>query len=154
MESKGEGRKEMAETKYGKHIITEPKPNVWDLEEGNVKDGPDVVSPVVYLDNRVIDGAFYMEASWLLKANKFSPPAHVHDFDEVIAFFGSDQKNPHDLYGEVELWLGDEKHILTKSCVVFIPKGLKHCPMLCLRADRPILLMSAGNTKNYSKEKK
>jgi hypothetical protein len=111
------------------------------------------MTPVVYLDNRVLEGAFYMESSWFWKANKFSPPAHTHDFDEVIAFFGSNPKDPHELCGEVELWLGDEKHILNKSCQVFIPKGLKDCPMVCRRADCPIFLLSAGNTKNYSKEK-
>lgn len=48
----------MEKTKYGKYIITEPKPNVWDIEAGNAKYGPDIVSPVAYLDNRVIDGSF------------------------------------------------------------------------------------------------
>ena len=143
----------MAKTKYGKYIITEPKPSVWDVEEGIIKDGPDVMSSVVYLDNKVLDGAFYVECSWFRKDNKFSPPTHTHDFDEVLAFFGSNPEDPHDLCGEVELWLDDEKHILTKSCVVFIPKGLKHCPMLVRRADRPIFHFSAGNTKRYHKEK-
>ena len=36
------------------------------------------------------------------------------------------------------MWLGDERHILTKSFVVFVPCELKHCPMNILRADRPI----------------
>jgi hypothetical protein len=147
-------RREMTETKYGRFIITEPKPNIWDMEEGNVKDGPDVMTPVVYLDNKVLNGAFYVESSWFWKANKFSPPAHTHDFDEVLAFFGSNPKDPHDLCGEVELWLEDERHILTKSCLVFIPKGMKHCPMLILRADRPIFHFAAGNTNRYVKEKK
>ena len=143
----------MQETKYGKYIISEPKPNAWDIAEGNIKDGHDVMSPVVYLDSKVMEGAFYAESSWFWKDTEFSPPPHTHDFDEVLAFIGSDPKDPHDLYGEVELWLGDEKHIIAKSCFVFIPKGLKHCPMHVHPDDRPIFHFSTGSTVNYAKDK-
>jgi hypothetical protein len=142
----------MAETKYGKYIITAPKANFWD-EEGAQKDGPDVITPVVYLDDKVLKGAFYVECNWFWKANQFSPPTHTHDFDEVLTFFGTNPEDPHDLCGEVELWLDDEKHILTKSCVVFIPRGLKHCPMLVRRADRPIFHFSAGVSGKYAKDR-
>jgi hypothetical protein len=142
----------MAKTKYGKYIITAPKSNFWD-EEGTKKDGPDVITPVVYLDDKVLKGAFYVDCSWFWKASKLSPPTHTHDFDEVLTFFGTNPKDPHDLCGEVELWLNDEKHILTKSCVVFIPRGLKHCPMLIRRADRPIFHFSAGTSGKYTKDR-
>ncbi len=142
----------MAKTKYGKYIITAPKANFWD-EEGAKKDGPDVITPVVYLDDNVLKGAFYVECNWFWKANQFSPPTHTHDFDEVLTFFGTNPEDPHDLCGEVELWLDDEKHILTKSCVVFIPRGLKHCPMLIRRADRPIFHFSAGVSGKYAKDR-
>jgi hypothetical protein len=42
------------------------------------------------------------------------------------------------LGGEVEFWLEDEKYLLTKSCLIFAPKGLKHCPLRVIRVDRPI----------------
>jgi hypothetical protein len=61
---------------------------------------------------------------------------------------------PHDLCGEIELWLGDEKHILTKSCMVFIPKGLKHCPLVFRRVDRPIFHFSAGPARAYDRKYK
>ena len=144
----------MKTTKYGKYIITEPKPQIWDTAEGNIKDGPDIMTPVVYLDNKVLEGAFYVECSWFWKKNHYSPPAHAHEFDEILSFFGSNPENPQDLCGEVELWLDDEQHLLTRSCIVFIPRGLKHCPMLVRRADRPIFHLSAGNTNLYLKDLK
>jgi mannose-6-phosphate isomerase-like protein (cupin superfamily) len=142
----------MAETKYGKYIITEPKPNFWN-EEGAQKDGPDTIHPTVYIDDKVIDGAFYTECNWFWKANQYSPPVHTHSFDEVLAFIGTNPENPQDLCGEVELWLDDEQHFITKTSLVYIPAGLKHCPMLVRKLDRPIFHFSVGTSGNYNKDK-
>jgi hypothetical protein len=43
----------------------------------------------------------------------------------VITFYGSNPENPYDLGGEVELWLGDDKHIFTKSILVYVVKGME-----------------------------
>ena len=137
----------MTETKYGKYIITEPIPErivSKQIAWGEQRKVPDVATSVVYLDDTVLPGALYTECEWHLKPSTSSVPAHTHDFDEVLAFIGADPENPRDLCGEVELSLGDERHILTKTCVVFVPRGLKHCPFSILRADRPIFLLSAG----------
>lgn len=142
---------EMAETKYGKYIITQPKPERTASGEPEQKDSPDVMTSVAYLDNRVIPGGLYTECCWFWKPTNYSPPPHTHEFDEVLAFFGSNPEDPRDLCGEVELWLEDEKHLLTKSCMVFIPKGLKHAPMNIRRADRPIFHFSVGNSTDYKR---
>jgi hypothetical protein len=139
----------MAQTKYGKLIVTEPKPE--SEKYGEKKDGFDVRTPLAYLDGNVVSGAFYVETLWFKKGTAYSPPPHTHEFDEVLAFFGSDPEDPRDLCGEVELWLGDERHLLTKSCLVYIPKGLKHCPMNILRADRPIFHFSTGPAVKYER---
>ena len=139
----------MAREKYDKYIITTPKPLTKDEPK---KDGADVMAPVTYIDDRIIKGAFYVECSWFWKPTKLSPPTHVHDFDEILSFFGSDPINPKDLCGEVELWLGDEQHILTQSCSVYIPKGLKHCPMIIRKVERPIFHFSCGTSGKYSKD--
>jgi hypothetical protein len=136
-------------TKYSKYIITTPKP-AGEVEPP--KDGADVMTPVTYIDEQIIPGAFYVECSWFWKPTKLSPPCHAHDFDEILSFFGSDPENPEDLCGEVELWLGDEKHILNRSCSVYVPKGLEHCPMIIRRVDKPIFHFSAGTSGKYSKD--
>jgi hypothetical protein len=134
---------------YEKYIITEPMLDSDEKKE--VKDGLDVRTPMAYIDGRVIPGAFYAETHWFHKATAYSPPTHTHEFDEVLAFYGSDPENPSDLCGEVELWLEDERLILTKSCLVYIPKGTKHCPMNILRADRPIFHFSTGPAVKYGR---
>jgi hypothetical protein len=133
----------MAETKYGKYIVTQPKPG------RTSEHAPGVRTEVAYLDNNVVPGALCTESFWYWKPTSISPAAHTHDFDEVVAFFGSDPENPQDLCGEVEFWLDDEPHLLTKSCLLFIPKGMKHCPFNIRRVDRPIFHFSTSNTAVY-----
>ena len=140
----------MAESKYGRLIVTEPMVEEHGYE---MKDGPDVMSAMGYLDGGVIPGALYVETHWFHKPTKYSPKRHTHDFDEVLAFMGGDPEHPLKLNGEVELYLGDERHLLTKSCLVYVPAGLDHCPMNFLRVDKPIFHFSTGtSTKAYERE--
>jgi hypothetical protein len=143
----------MAESKYGKYIVTELKRTIdeapWSSAPGPVGKGKS--GRILYLDDEVVTGAFYMEVDWDFPADLEETPteAHQHDYDEVLGFFGTDCDNPYDLCGEYELWIGDEKHIITKSCLVFIPKGLKHGPLQTIRVDRPIFAFSVGTAKMY-----
>jgi hypothetical protein len=57
--------------------------------------------------------------------------------------------DPHDRGGEIELWLEDEQHIITRSSLVFIPKGLRHCPLRIRRVDRPIFHFSTVTDGQY-----
>ena len=75
---------------------------------------------------------------------------HVHDVPELLCFYGSDPENPHDLGGEVEFWIEGEKHILTKSSLIFIPAGVSHLPLYVNRADRPIFHFSLLLDSQYS----
>jgi hypothetical protein len=153
----------MAKTKYGKYIISEYKPPAeeapWSPPNlgaaGKGKGGR-----VLYMDGTNVPGAFYMECVWVMprpqltaeaaeKVKRAGTGPHTHEYDEVIAFFGTDLNDPHDLGAEVELWLGDEKHIITKTSLVFVPAGLKHCPLTFLRVDRPVFHYTTGPGKMY-----
>jgi hypothetical protein len=139
----------MAESKYGKYIITEYKKKTdapWEPKNTLAEK-----IPLLYLDNNVITGAFYIDSNWTLQpfANRSHGEAHTHDYDEVLAFFGSDPKNPHDLGAVAEVHLGDEVHTVTQSCLIFLPKGLKHGPIDFKRIDRPIVHFSCGKTVKY-----
>jgi hypothetical protein len=152
----------MAESRYGKYIVTELKRNIVEApwsppasEAGKGRSGR-----ILFLDSELVPGAFYVECVWIIPPQGKSPETedrprgaavkpHTHDYDEVIGFFGTNQDDIHDLGGEVELWLGDEKHTITKSCMVFIPAGLQHCPLSYLKVDRPIFHFTAGPGKMY-----
>ena len=66
-------------------------------------------------------------------------PPHTHKDAEILMLIGTNPDDPTDLGAEVELQMGAEreKHIMTKSTVVFIPANVIHCPYIIKRTDRP-----------------
>jgi hypothetical protein len=142
----------MAEYKHSKHIITKTKSDLTlpAFRREALKTAGDTRTAMAYLDDDVFKGAFYCECVWFWKGmDKPEVEAHTHPFDEVITFFGTNPKDPEDLGGEVEIWLEDEKITLTKSCLIFVPKGMKHCPLHIKRVDRPIFHFTAGPSSTY-----
>ena len=166
----------MAESKYGKYICTELKKDIqlpgyraWekdiigqDLLEGFRRG----MEHVVWTDSEVMPGGFYSECVWLwpptwpnqrprpamtpeqMKDMQGVPP-HAHPFPELLSFFGTDMDNPEDLGGVVEFWLEDEKFILDKSFVVYIPAGMTHCPLKTLKQERPFFHFTIGPGEIY-----
>ncbi len=146
----------MAEKKYAKYIITELKKDIVEAPwsptlsvAGGGKGGR-----LLFMDEEVVPGAFYIETVWITprkpeESSGRGTKTHTHDYDEVLGFFGTNQDDIHDLGAEAELWIDDEKHILTRSCMVFIPKGLQHCPLRFVKVDRPVFHFSAGGAKMY-----
>ena len=109
---------------------------------------------LLWMDANVVPGAFQMNLSWYMAASDMRPlmnhGEHFHDFDELIGFLGSDPQNPYELGGEIEIGIGGELHRLTKSSVIFLPRGLKHLPLSLLRVDRPILHFSISMNPVYA----
>jgi hypothetical protein len=103
------------------------------------------------LDDTIIKGAFYVETGWTMPpfVRQTQGKSHTHDYDEVIAFFGTDTKNPNDLGAEAEVHIGGELHTVTRSCLIFVPKGVPHGPIVFKRIDRPIFHFSCGTGKKY-----
>ena len=144
----------MDKSKYSKYFVTGAKANLSlpsYRHEATERSGGNSTR-LIYLDNEVVPGAFYSECAWFWSASapgKVEAEAHTHEFDEIIGFFGTSREDPHELCGEIELWLEDEKHILTKSFMVFIPAGMKHCPLIVRRVDRPIFHFTVGTGGKY-----
>ncbi len=139
----------MSELKYQKYIIENAAVPEW---YEKLHDNPErQKSHIAWLDENVIKGAFYVACRWYTEPKGDKDENHSHDFDEVLGFIGSDWENKQELNGEIELWLEDEKYLLTKSCLVFIPKGLKHLPLRVLRVDRPILHFSMATGGTYTR---
>ena len=141
----------MTETKCRKYIITELKPKTEAPWTPVFK--PEELTSIVFIDNQVIKGAFYVGTCWLwppLAENDTHGDAHKHYYDEVLAFLGSDAQNPHELYAEMEISLNGEKHIINKSCLIFIPKGMQHGPIRFLKMDRAIFHFTCAPSKQYA----
>ena len=76
-----------------------------------------------------------------------STKPHVHDYDEVVYFIGTDTNDVGDLGAEVQMSIGpdeEEKHTFDKATAVVLPKGLPHCPIVTKRIDRPYLCMAVS----------
>ena len=71
-------------------------------------------------------------------------PATMERFRRHVA------EHPEELGGEIEFHIDGEKHIFTKSTMVFLPAGLPHCPLVINRADRPIFHYSVLMAETYS----
>lgn len=145
----------MTESKYGKYIISGIPDKV--KQETAEREKAEGVSPgkmLLYTDGEYNPHAYYFTTQWVYGPSEagIQPIKHDHSYDEYIGFFGSDTDNPEDLCGEIELSLGDELHTITKSCVVFIPAGVSHCPMKFKRVDKPIFYFATTPTSGYSKE--
>jgi hypothetical protein len=140
----------LAETKYGKYIIPGSKPPEPPPGE---PPRPKIGQGVIHVDNKVMEGACYLSCVLVWQAADQPSPggSHSHDFSEYLGFIGTNPDAPFDLCGEVEFWLGGEKHILTKTCVVFVPKGLLHCPIYFRRVDRPFMFFTTAPTTIYNK---
>ncbi|MBQ6603910.1 MAG: hypothetical protein IJH99_10980 [Eubacterium sp.] len=109
---------------------------------------------LLWMDANVVPGAFQMNMSWYHSASEMRPlykhDEHVHDFDELIGFIGSNPDDPYDLGGVIEVGINGEMHRLTKSSMIFIPGGLKHLPLSILELHRPILHFSISMNPFYA----
>jgi len=138
-------------SKYSKYIVTELKTPNFPPEFVNAYRR--FATRILWMDKDVVPGAFQMNCSWYLKPNAHGAEAHQHDVDEIIGFFSSDSKHPYDLGGEIEFWLENEKFIITRTAMVFIPAGMKHCPLIIRRVDRPIFHFSTVTAGSYIQQK-
>jgi hypothetical protein len=141
----------MAGLKYQKYIVDQYIASEREKELNATRPDRARLKPFLRLDNDIVSGSFHVGFIWTLGPStvKEEEGAHTHDYNEVLGWIGTDWKNPSDLGGEIEFWIEDEKYILNKSCLIFIPKGVKHCPLKDLRVDRPIIYFSAVTKGNY-----
>ena len=110
---------------------------------------------ILWIDGDMVPGAFQMNCAWYYDKLETSMGDHIHDSDEILGFYGNDPDDPYNLHGEVEMWVGDQKFILTKSTMIFAPAGVSHCPLIIHRADRPIFhfsVVTGGTYKAITKE--
>ncbi|MCR4394033.1 MAG: hypothetical protein NUV31_06670 [Dehalococcoidales bacterium] len=112
-------------------------------------------TPLLWLDDKVARGSFYIECHWIWSMQTDNPvtsdKSHTHDFDEVLTFIGSNKNNPHDLGAELHLYIEDEKYIIDKTCFVFIPRGTKHLPLVFVKIRSPFVFLTAGNGTAYGR---
>ncbi len=148
--------KDASGTRYGRYIITEPKFHGPPPDKGKKLPPPPKpkakTTHMVSLDSEVSPGAFYVDFVWIWSGDMtMAPEPHTHDFDEMIGLVsGPGKSNPRAMDGDVSIKLGSETHHITQSSLVYVPKGLKHCPIEFKNIKRPVLCFTIGNTPGWS----
>jgi hypothetical protein len=98
----------------------------------------------IIIGTQVNFGAVWFTGPWE-ESEVYKP--HWHDSPELMAWLGTDPKNPRELGAEVEFWIEDEKFMLTRTCAVYLPKGVQHNPMFPRKVDRPFLWVTTLPTE-------
>ena len=67
---------------------------------------------------------------------------------------GGDPEHPEELGAEIEVFLGPdmERHIIDKSCVIFIPPYFMHCPWRILRTTKPWIFMEVNQGPRHTEK--
>ena len=138
----------MTKRKNEKYIVTDLK-GAPDMDPEAAAVYSNWAKRVLWLNDKVVPGAYNMMFSWYLKPPSKSLEAHAHDYPEIIIFLGSNPEDPYNLGGEIEFWMEDEKYNLTRSCFIWVPKGMQHCPMVIKRVDRPIIHLGSSVRPDY-----
>ena len=131
----------MADIKYQEYFIKEP------IEIGKF-------APCLRYTSDFINTSFairwhYVTEPWLMEEEP-----HTHDFDQFTCFIGGDPTDIREFGAEVELFLGEEgeKYIIDTTTIVYIPKGLVHCPLTFKTVNKPIMFMNIPQTSHYGKK--
>ena len=153
----------MAKLPYEKYIITdtreysaEERKMIEKFKEEHPFQSTVGMTRLLWMDDEKVPGAeFYMEVTWLWpgKTPKGTmEEGHVHNFPEVIGFIGTDENNPGELDGRMEMHIGDEVHDITKSSLIFIPPGLHHCPLTFREVNRPTMFFTLAPVSRYGRK--
>ena len=131
----------MSETKYGKYFIREP------IQAGRF-------APCMRYSSEFAETNFtirwhYVTGPWLMEEEP-----HAHDFDQFACFIGGNPMDIRDFGAEVELFLGEEgeKHVINATTIVYIPRGLIHCPLNFKTVNKAVMFMNIPLTPQYVKK--
>ena len=126
----------MVETKYGKYILREP------LHKGTF--------PILHAcgEGNCVGADFpgFPAGITMMCVNEpttMNPKPHAHNFDQYLCFIGSNPKNFFEFDAEIEITLGEEAevHKIDTNSILYIPKGLLHCPLVFKKVNKPVILL-------------
>src|SRR3989304_3862565 len=97
------------------------------------------------MSNNLVPGSnMYVEAGWVSGMPEPNPHIHehTHDYDEIVIHLGIDPDNPEDLGGEIDFYMDGQPLKINKTSAIFVPKGIKHGPLVWKGVARPHLEMT------------
>lgn len=137
----------MPESKYGKYFLSDngapPKKNDY-VSLNSLPPFPEIASPQTYFRGASALPGATASIGWqvFIAPYKLETIPHTHEEDEFLIFMGATLPDLcSNFKAEIDLWMGEEleKHTITSATVVFIPRGLLHCPLNFRKIDKPVL---------------
>ena len=128
----------MAETKYGKYLITDctrERPESFGVP-GNMVTMRRIKE--AFEKSNINGGGGYYTKPFVMIKEK-----HVHKYDDYLFFLGTDFDDMNSFDAEIELYMGEEgeKHVITKPTIAFIPAGVYHCPLNFVKLNKPVFFL-------------
>lgn len=127
----------MADTKYGKYIITEL-----------IRDISHYTGKSIVAHDGELDTDCSMGYHCISKPMSFDR-VHSHNFTELLCFIGGNPLDITDFGAEIEITLGEERevHLINSLAVVSMPPGLLHCPIVFKKVDKPLIFLEVSLTR-------
>ena len=147
----------MATLKYSNCLVQKPGPFIWELQRKTAATEKEPLPGIkathlMTADETVQAGFFSVDCTWLWNGAARTPigESHTHDFSHVIGFIGGHPADPHDLGGEITVWLDGHQEVFTRSCLIFVPAGVVHGPFLFSKIERPVFFIAVAMTGEYA----
>jgi hypothetical protein len=133
-------------TKYGKYFLSDnhqpPKQNDF-VSLNSLPPFPEIASPQTYFRGAsALPGATATIGWQVFTAPVCWETPHTHKYDEFLIFLGAQLPDLCKSFdAEIDFWMGEEmeKHTITSTTVVFIPKGVMHSPLNFRAIRKPVL---------------
>jgi hypothetical protein len=137
----------VSQTKYGKYLLSydgaPPKANDR-VSLNSLPPIPEVASPQTYFRGAPAIPGATASIGWqvFIKPFRLETIPHTHEVDEFLMFLGAELPDLCSNFdAEIDFWMGEEleKHTIKSTTVIFIPKGLLHCPLNFRIVNKPVL---------------
>lgn len=133
-------------TVYGKYFLRDdrqpPKANDF-VGLNSLPPFPEIASPQTYFRGASALPGATANIGWQV----FTAPVcwetpHHHKYDEFLIFLGAELPDLCKSFdAEIDFWMGEEmeKHTITSTTIIYIPKGLIHSPLNFRAIRKPVL---------------
>lgn len=133
-------------TRYGKYFLRDkgeaPKANDF-VSLNSLPPFPEIASPQTYFRGAsALPGATATIGWQVFTAPVSWETPHTHKYDEFLMFLGAELPDLCKSFdAEIDFWMGEEmeKHTITSTTIIYIPKGLMHSPLNFRVIRKPVL---------------
>ena len=131
----------MAKADYEKYLVKKP---VYEVMANVVTKNRQHPSMTLMSRKLVPECNNYVEGGWIWGMPDPNPSIfeHTHEYDEIVLHIGIDPEYPEELGAEIEFYIGGQPLTINKTSAVFVPRGVKHGPLVWKKVDKPHLEMA------------